>query len=192
MRRIEPFFPLYSRHSQGLTTDGLSAGSSLSSGIDCAGAMLRPPMVCTRCSTTGSSLEIARHVRWQRPAADVARRKPDERLQRRGLMFNALAREGTPRRYIIIMYRQRHRIDKIFGGLKDWRAFILVMADAPTASCQQSASPPLLSSGCDEQVLSLGLRWSCSALFLKKGGVWHPSSDAPPSVTTNYWNTCIF
>ena len=49
------------------------------------------------------------------------------------------------------LYRQRHKIENMFGRLKDWRrASTPATTDAPTPSCPQSASPPPSSSGYDQ------------------------------------------
>ena len=53
MRRIEPFFPL-SHGIPRVDDRRVIRGSSLSLGMDCAGAMLRATTVRTRRSTIGS------------------------------------------------------------------------------------------------------------------------------------------
>jgi transposase len=49
-----------------------------------------------------------------------------------------------------ILYRQHHRIENMFGRLKDWRRIHTRYDHAPIPSCQQSASQPSSSSGCDQ------------------------------------------
>ena len=39
-----------------------------------------------------------------------------------------------------VLYRQRHKIEVMFGRLKDWRRIHPAMIAAPTPSCPQSAS----------------------------------------------------
>jgi transposase len=39
------------------------------------------------------------------------------------------------------LYRQRHRVENMFGRIKDWRGSAPAMIDAPTPSSQPSASP---------------------------------------------------
>jgi transposase len=45
------------------------------------------------------------------------------------------------------LYRQRHKIENMFGRIKDCDVFIPATTDALTHSCPQSASPPSSSSG---------------------------------------------
>jgi transposase len=47
------------------------------------------------------------------------------------------------------LYRQRHKIENMFGRLKDWRRIYTATTDAPTPSCQPCAQPPS-SSDCDQ------------------------------------------
>ena len=55
------------------------------------------------------------------------------------------------------LYRQRHRIENMFGKLKDWRRIHTrydrcahTLASPPFGSCQPSASPQPSSSGSDQ------------------------------------------
>ena len=45
------------------------------------------------------------------------------------------------------LYRQRHKIEIMFGWLKDWRRIHTPTTDAPTPSCPLSVSPQPPSSG---------------------------------------------
>ena len=49
-----------------------------------------------------------------------------------------------------VLYKQRHRIENMFGRLKDWRRITPDTTVAPTPTSRQSASPQLSSSGCDQ------------------------------------------
>jgi hypothetical protein len=59
--------------------------------------------------------------------------------------------------YDAILYKQRHKIENMFGRLKDWRR-IHTMTVALTPTSRQSASQPPSSSGSDQRVLSLEIR----------------------------------
>ena len=48
------------------------------------------------------------------------------------------------------LYRQGHKIENMFGRLKDWRRVIPATIDAPIRSYQQSVSPHSSSSGYDQ------------------------------------------
>jgi transposase len=48
------------------------------------------------------------------------------------------------------LYRQRHKIENMFGKLKDWRASTHATTDAPTPSSRPSQSLLPLSSGSDQ------------------------------------------
>jgi len=48
------------------------------------------------------------------------------------------------------LYRHRHKIENMFGRLKDWRASTPATTDVHTRSCPQSASLLALSSGSDQ------------------------------------------
>ena len=49
-----------------------------------------------------------------------------------------------------VLYKQRHRIENMFGRLKTGDAFTPDTTVAPTPTSRQSASPQLSSSGCDQ------------------------------------------
>jgi transposase len=49
-----------------------------------------------------------------------------------------------------VLYRQRHKIENMFGRLKHWRRIHTVMTDALTPSCQPSALQQPSSSGYDQ------------------------------------------
>ena len=43
--------------------------------------------------------------------------------------------------YDALLYKQRHKIQNMFGRLKDWRRIHTRYAASPTPTCRQSASP---------------------------------------------------
>lgn len=53
------------------------------------------------------------------------------------------------------LYRQRHKVENLFGKLKDWRRIATDTTDAPAPSSPLSASQQPASSGSDQCVLSL-------------------------------------
>ena len=52
--------------------------------------------------------------------------------------------------------KQRHKIENVFGRVKDWRRDATRYNRCATPSCMPSPSPQLLATGCDRGVLSLG------------------------------------
>ena len=50
--------------------------------------------------------------------------------------------------YDALLYKQRHKIENMFGRLKDWRR--IHMTAAPTPTCRQSVSPQPSPSGSDQ------------------------------------------
>ena len=48
------------------------------------------------------------------------------------------------------LYRQRHRVENMFGKIKDWRRVHTTTTAAPIPSCPPSASPLSSSSGSDQ------------------------------------------
>ena len=52
--------------------------------------------------------------------------------------------------YDAILYKQRHKIENMFGRLKDWRPITPDMTAAPIPTSRQSASPQPSSSGSDQ------------------------------------------
>jgi transposase len=52
----------------------------------------------------------------------------------------------------VALHRHRHKIEIMFGRLKDWPASTPAMTDAPTRSSRPYGSPPPSSSGSDQRV----------------------------------------
>lgn len=65
---------------------------------------------------------------------------------------------NEPVRYDKRRYRRRSRIEIMFGRLKDWRRVEPATTAARPHSSPQSRLLPPLSSGCDQRVLTLGVR----------------------------------
>jgi transposase len=60
------------------------------------------------------------------------------------------ANRNVPIPHDTVLYRRRHKIENMFGRLKDWGASIPATTDAPAPSRQPCASQPPSSSGCDQ------------------------------------------
>jgi transposase len=64
-------------------------------------------------------------------------------LTRKGIApcIPSTTRRKSPLPYDAALYKQRHKIENMFGRLKDWRASTPATTDAPIPSSQPSPSP---------------------------------------------------